>query len=200
MQKFYVIGILSLFSIELLTSCKPLAAQLPYSTFADSGSMTQSVLINQPLQVFCSSAQDPNGDIILHYKIKNITNATTVHIFDSNRMPYLILQDDGSLLVLHGVNPPDPERDYYAIEIPITRPVAPGEEVGYQVKLTPLYLSDHYGKHRTPTDLHGSIKVQCQIGWGETPILASERHKKSINFLLDWQRLVDAEPIQVNFP
>ncbi|WP_157162519.1 hypothetical protein [Cylindrospermum stagnale] len=128
-----------------------------------------------------------------------MSNAT-IHVFDSQRMPYLILQDDGSLLVLHGVNPPDSEVDYYGIEIPITRSVEPGEVVSYQVKLTPLYLVDHYERHRTPTDLHGVVVVHCLLGWGETPILVSERQKKSVNFLLNWQHLVNADPIQVNLP
>ncbi len=199
MQKFYAVGIISLFSVETLIGCSHLAAQLAHNTFEGSITMTQSVSVTQPLQVSCSSTQDANGEVTLHYQIKNMSNAT-VHVFDSQRMPYLIMQDDKSLLVLHGVNPPDPEVDYYSIEIPITRPVEPEEVVSYQVRLTPLYVSDHYERHTTPTNLHGLVAVHCQVGWGETPILISEQHKKSINFLLNWQHLAKAEQIQVKLP
>ena len=61
----------------------------------------------------------------LHVRIENDSDAT-VHIFDSARMPYFIL-DDADLLVLFGVNAPDPEVDYFMVEIPTTRPLDPGE-------------------------------------------------------------------------
>ena len=72
--------------------------------------------------------------------------------------------------------------------------------VSYEVSLIPLYLKDHYQAQRKPTELHGSLTVHCQVGWGETPILASERQKMSINTLLNWQHIIEAEAIEVNLP
>ncbi len=151
------------------------------------------------LQVKCSFVADALGAALLRYRIKN-TAVVTLHLFDSPRMPYLLLQADGSLLVLHGVNPPDPEREYFLIEIPITQPILPGEVIEHHVSLAPLVLKDHYKTQRTPPELHGRVKVHCQVGWGETPILASERHKISISMLLAWQHLVEAKVIQVDLP
>lgn len=159
----------------------------------------KSISATQPIQVVCSSILNEEGQPSVRYQIENISDST-IHIFDSPRMPYLLQQEDGSLIVLHGVNPPDPDIDYYGIEIPITQPVEPGEVVSYEVSLQPLYLKDHYETQREPTELHGSVTVHCQVGWGGTPILASERHKKSINFLLDWQNITEAEPTEVNLP
>ena len=73
-----------------------------------------------------------------------------VHVLDGDRMPYLIA-DDGGLLVLYGVTPPDPEVDYYGVEIPTTRPLEPGAAIEHEVGLSPLYLSDHYETRREPT-------------------------------------------------
>ncbi|HAG85148.1 MAG TPA: hypothetical protein DCL61_29365 [Cyanobacteria bacterium UBA12227] len=159
----------------------------------------KSMLTTEPLQVSCSSIINSSQEPSVRYQIKNIANST-IHIFDSPKMPYRILQEDGSLLLLQGVNAPDPYRFYYGIEIPTTRSIEPGEVVSYEVSLVPLYLKDHYETQRTPTELHGSLIVRCQVGWGETPILASERHKKSINSLLEWQHITEAEPIEVTLP
>ena len=151
------------------------------------------------LQVSCSCIAEAPGAISIRYRIEN-SSMMTLYTFDSPRMPYILLQADGSLLVLHGVNPPDPDLDYYMIEIPITRPIQPGEAVDRQVSLTPLYLSDHYETQRTPTELHGAVKVHCHVGWGETPILASERHTLSITMVLAWQHIAQAEAIQIDLP
>lgn len=159
----------------------------------------KSIPATKPLEISCSSMINDVGQPLVRYQLKNISE-TTIHIFDSPRMPYLLRQEDGSLLVLQGVNPPDPDIDYYAIEIPVTRPVQPGEVVIYEVSLMPLYLKDHYETQRTPTELNGFVTVRCQVGWGERPILASERHKMSINSLLEWQHITEAEPIEVTFP
>ena len=159
----------------------------------------KSIPATEPIQVICSSITNDAGQPSVRYQIENISDST-IYIFDSPRMPYVLLQEDGWLVVLHGVNPPDPEIDYYGIEIPTTKPVEPGEIVSYEVNFVPLYLKDHYETQRTPTELHGSVTVRCQVGWGETPILASERHKISINSLLEWQHITEGEPIEVNLP
>jgi len=199
-RRYCVVPAVVLFVFSILGSYHTSAAQLTHDKSERSSTMTaKSNLANAPLQVSCSSIINDSGQASVRYQIKNVADST-IHIFDSPRMPYLLLQEDKSLLVLHGVNPPDPDIDYYMIEIPITRPVKPGEVVSYEVSLVPLYLRDHYQKQSKPTELHGSLTIHCQVGWGETPILESERHTKSINTLLDWQHMTKAEPIQVNLP
>ena len=153
----------------------------------------------EPLQVTCSFMAETPGTALVRYRIEN-TSTATLHLFDSSRMPYLLLQADGSLLVLHGVNPPDPDLEYYLIEIPITRPIRPGEVVEHQVSLNPLILKDHYETQRSPTELHGVVKVHCQVGWGEKPVLASERHRWSISMLMAWQHLAQAGVIEIKLP
>lgn len=139
-----------------------------------------------------------SGRQIIELQIRN-NSPTTIHIFDSSRMPYRIMEDDKTLLILYGVNPPDPNKFYYGIEIPLTRPLRTGEEVSVSVDINPLYLGDHYESHRQPTLLHGRITVIGQVGWGMTPIVAADRPRMSIQRLLDWQSLSSSEPITLDF-
>ena len=129
----------------------------------------------------------------LHVRIENDSDAT-VHIFDSARMPYFIL-DDADLLVLFGINAPDPEVDYFMIEIPTTRPVDPGEVVEHDLALDAVTLGDHYETDRETTALEPPLTVRCEVGWGTTPIVESERHLYSIETVLAWQQLTSAEPV-----
>ncbi|MBE9129620.1 MULTISPECIES: hypothetical protein [unclassified Coleofasciculus] len=191
---------LVLFVFSLSVGCHTSLAQLLQKKSEEAVAMTaKSIPATEPIQVVCSSITNDEGQRSVAYQIENVSDST-IHIFDSQRMPYLLQQDDETLVVLHGVNSPDPDKDYYAIEIPITKPVEPGEVVNYEVSLMPLYLKDHYETQRNPTELQGSVTVRCQVGWGETPILASERHTKSINSLLEWQHITEAEPIEVKLP
>lgn len=137
------------------------------------------------------------GQRVIELQIRNDSPAT-VHIFDSPRMPYRILQDDGTLLILHGVNPPDPGKFYYGIEIPLTRPLEAGDAVSFAVNLNQLYLADHYESHREPTPLRGQITVIGQLGWGVTPIVAADRPRMSIQRLLTWQSLSTSDPIVID--
>ncbi len=119
-------------------------------------------------------------------------------------MPYLLEQDD-DLVILYGVNPPDPNTEYYMIEIPTTNLLSPGAKVEDEVSLTPLRLGNHYSlpRERNPVVArHGTVTVHGQVGWGRTPILPSpeERSVRNINHLMEWQQFSRAEPIQVQFP
>jgi len=154
----------------------------------------------EALRVSCTPL---TGEVAVRVIIENVSDAT-LHIFDSWRMPYL-LEQDGDLLILYGVNPPDPNMEYYMIEIPTTKILPPGEQVEIQVGLTPLRLGDHYSlpRERNPAvTKHGTVTVHCEVGWGRTPILPSpeEQNVRNINHLIEWQQLSRAEPIQVRFP
>lgn len=155
--------------------------------------------MNHPLHIHLHlTGNASDGSLGLHLAGQNMA-VDTLYIFDSARMPYLILQEDGSLLVLHGVNAPDPDVDLPLIEIPMTQPLAPGETWETSIALSPLMLADHYKKSRTATVLKGAVTVHFQLGWGSTPILPSDRERLSITQLLAWQNLSAAEPLTVNF-
>lgn len=153
--------------------------------------------MENPLQI--SLSLDTEGDsIFLNYTIKN-NSGQTVHIFDSDRMPYRIREADGSLTVLYGVNAPDPDIDYNFIEIPLTQPMAAGEEIEGVVSLRPLFLGDHYGKQNQATTLTGKVTLHFQAAWGKTPILKANRVNMSINTLLTWQQLSPVVSIEGSF-
>ena len=103
---------------------------------------------SHPLQAE-SRVETVGENISVRFRVTN-TSSATVHVFASARMPYLLLEADGSLLVLHGVNSPDPNIDYAVIEVPTTQPLEPGQSVAGEVALHPLVLADHYEKQLEP--------------------------------------------------
>lgn len=157
----------------------------------------------EALRVRCTPLIGDDGAVAVHVSIENVSDAT-LHIFDSQRLPY-VLEEDDDLLILYGVHPPEPHRDYFMIEIPSTTPLPPGARIADAVSLTPLYLGDHYSLPRernTPVTKHGTVMVRCAVGWGETPILPrpEEQHVHDIQDLLTWQELSRSTAIQVEFP
>jgi len=166
------------------------------------GTPTETAPI-EPLRVSCTPATGDDGAIVARVTVENVS-VDTLHIFDSERMPY-VLDQDGDLLILYGVNPPDPNMEYLFIEIPLTRPLPPGEQVELEVSLTPPRLGDHYSlpRERNPVvTRQGAVTVQCEVGWGRTPILPrkKEQHVRNITQLMAWQQLSRAEPMEIQFP
>lgn len=121
-----------------------------------------------------------------------------VQVLDSPRLPYLLAEGDG-LVVLHGVHPPPEDRDYNVIEIPTTRALAAGEALTFSRALVPLTLHGHYEDESTPAR-HGAVTVACRVGYGTTAITAADQRSTSIERLLGWQQLVSSEPVTVHFP
>ncbi len=183
-------GFLLLLGLLMLTGCRT-------STATPSAPA-------KPLRVRCMPSTGDAGEITVHVSIENVSD-DTLYLFDSPRMPYLLEEEDGDLVILYGVNPPDPNLDYYMIEIPPTQALPPGEWMEDEIRLTPLRLGDHYSLPRernSPVSRHGAVTVRCEVGWGKTPILPApeEQDVHNINDLLAWQELSRAEPIQVKFP
>lgn len=123
-----------------------------------------------------------------------------IHIIDSKRLPYLLREPDGTIAALYGVNEPDPDMDYYAIEIPLTRPLGPGERFEDVFQLVPLVLRDHFEGVGPKTPVEGALRVRCRLAFGRTPIVASMRHQMNINTLLAWQTWVDAPDLDIDVP
>ena len=146
--------------------------------------------IDQRVELTCSIDSGQEDQKVITVKLQNNLDET-IHIFDSPRMPYYILQDDGSLVILFGVNEPDPDKDYAMIEIPLTRPIEPGASASWEVSLDSIYLKDHYESDREPADLQSPIEVVIQVGWGTSPIEPKDRFRTNINMLLAWQKLTE---------
>lgn len=129
-----------------------------------------------------------------------VTNAGAqpVQLFDSKRMPYL-LDEGGTLVVLHGVHPPPDDRDYNIIEIPTTRPLGAGESLTFDVALVPLRLHGHF-EDQPATTRHGPTPLVCRVGHGATAITEADRPRTTIDKLLSWQQLVSSAPVSVTFP
>jgi hypothetical protein len=150
------------------------------------------------VQVTCSQGVQ-EGKPTVRYAIKN-TGTAVVHLLDGGRMPYLLRAKDGALIVLHGVNAPDPDTDYHMVEIPPTRALAAGESFERSVSLAPLLLHDHFEAEREPARLHGAVTVRCQAGWGDSAIGDAERKRLSIDKLIKWQKIAESAPLSVRLP
>lgn len=179
---------------------------LPLLVLVLAGCRTSTETPSAPAEgprVRCTPSTGDDSEITVRVVIENVSEAT-LHIFDSWRMPYLLEEGD-DLLILYGANRPDPNMDYFAIEIPATKALPPGERVEDEVSLTPLRLGDHYGLPRernSAVTRHGAVTVHCAVGWGSTPILtpSEEEHVRNIADLLAWQQLSRAAPVEVQFP
>ena len=151
-----------------------------------------------PLTIDVSVTGDGTPALTVHCTAKNVSGQP-LHVFDSRRMPYL-LDERGTLVVLHGVSPPPEDRDLNAIEIPTTRVLAPGDVLTFDVSLVPLRLRGHYGDEPPTPARHGATTIVCRIAHGATPIDAAARARTTINALLAWQQLVSSKPVTVQFP
>lgn len=135
--------------------------------------------------------------LVAHCAAKNVS-AAPVHVFDSPRMPYL-LDDKGTLVVLHGVSPPPEDRDLNAIEIPTTRVLAPGAVLEFDAPLVPLRLRSHYGDEPGAAH-HGATPIVCRVAHGATPIDAAALAHTTIATLLSWQRFESSQTLAVRLP
>lgn len=150
-------------------------------------------------EIQCSAKPAEDGRVVVRYEIHN-AGGEAIHLIDSKRLPYQLVQGS-TFTILYGINPPDPDRLYNAIEIPLTRPLAPGERVTGEQVLPARMLHDHYGEHPAPdAALHGTLQVRCEVGWGTAPITAASRRGMSIKVLLAWQQLTSFGPFDVVLP
>lgn len=144
------------------------------------------------LQLTCEAA----GPTSVRVRAVNQSDVE-VHVFDSERMPYLIQPATGELLISYAVTPPDPDVDYYFIEIPMTRPLPPGEAVEHAVEVRSVVLHDHYESDRSATRLEGSLLVRCEFGFTLTPITEADRAQIAIDSLLAMQQTAVADPVRL---
>lgn len=166
---------------------------------APSGAVTPKDDMNtSPIAIDLSVTGDGTPALTVRCVAKNVSGRP-LHVFDSTRMPYL-LDDHGTLVVLHGVSPPPEDRDLNVIEIPTTRVLAAGESLSFDVPLVPLRLRGHYGDEPPAPTRHGATTMVCRVGHGTTPIDATVRAHTSINALLAWQQLASSHPVDVHFP
>ena len=150
------------------------------------------------LAIDLSMTGDGTSALTVHCAAKNVSGHP-LHVFDSRRMPYL-LDEHGTLVVLHGVSPPPEDRELNVIEIPTTRVLAPGDVLSFDVPLVPLRLRGHYGDESPAPARHGAATVVCRVAHGATPIDAAARARTSISALLTWQQLESSRLVGVQFP
>ena len=154
--------------------------------------------IPSPLAIDVRVSGDGTPALTVRCTAKNVSGQP-LHVFDSARMPYL-LDDHGTLVVLHGVSPPPEDRDLNVIEIPTTRVLAPGEMLAFDVPLVPLRLRNHYGDEPPGPARHGAATLVCRVAHGATPIDAAARTRTAIGGLLAWQRIEASRPVTVQLP
>ena len=150
------------------------------------------------LAIDLSVTGDGTPALAVRCAVKNVSGRE-LHVFDSARMPYL-LEEGGTLVVLHGVPPPPEDRDLNIIEIPTTRALGAGETLAFEVPLVPLRLRGHYGDEPPGPARHGEATVVCRVAHGATPIDAGARARTTIQALLAWQKLESSRPVTVRFP
>jgi hypothetical protein len=151
--------------------------------------------MNESVSLSCTTTTAPDGGVTLRLEAVN-RSTETLHLLASKRLPY-VLFEDGRAVVLYGVNDPDPEIDYYGIEIPLTRPFAPGEHLIAEAAIVPLVPRHHYGEQTAAVALPAELEVHCKLAYGDTPIDEARRGAMAINALLAWQRWVTAPPLRV---
>lgn len=149
------------------------------------------------LAIDLSVVGDGTSALAVHCAARNASSAP-VHVFDWPKMPYL-LDERGTLVVLHGVSPPPEAQDLNAIEIPTTRALAPGEELAFDVALVPLKLRNHYGEE-PPVTRHGAAAIVCRVAHGATPIDAAARAHTTIATLRTWQQIDSSPTLVVRLP
>jgi hypothetical protein len=175
------------------------AGALCLACSAPSGAVNHKDDMNtSSLAIDLSVTGDGTPALTVHCAAKNISGQP-LNVFASPRMPYL-LDEAGTLVVLHGVSPPPEDRELNAIEIPTTRVLAPGDALSFDVPLVPLRLRGHYGDEPPAPARHGAATVVCRVAHGATPIDAAARARTAIGALLAWQRLESSPPVVVRFP
>lgn len=150
------------------------------------------------LAVEVSVTGDGTPALAVRCVAKNVSGHA-LHVFDWPRMPYL-LDEAGTLVMLHGVHAPPEDVNLNGIEIPTTRVLAAGEALAFEVPLVPVHLHNHYYDEPPGPARQGVAKVVCRVGHGATPIDAAMLMRTTITTLLAWQHLESSRPVIVRFP
>jgi hypothetical protein len=167
---------------------------------AGCGAPQASVASSEPvsaLAIDLSFTGEGTPALAAHCAARNVSSAP-VQVFDWPRMPYL-LDDRGTLVVLHGISPPPENADLNAIEIPMTRTLAPGESLTFDAPLVPLKLHSHYGDEPAGQH-HGASAIVCRVAHGATPIDAAARAHTTIATLIGWQQIESSPTLVVRLP
>jgi hypothetical protein len=148
-------------------------------------------------EVACTAASTADGRSIVRYQIRNI-GPTTIYVLDGYRMPYQLARDANTLVILQGVNPPEPNVLYELPEIPPARPLPSGAVLAREVALGETLLRNHFDVKLAPTTLlHRTVHVRCEVGWGSTPL---DTEHTSLRQLFTWQHITGYGPFDVVLP
>src|ERR1044071_4759189 len=159
--------------------------------------VSEATTRSELLGVSCSAGRSGDGRTVVRYQARNLSRST-IYITDERRMPYEVIRD-GVLVVLQGVNAPDPKVMYELYRVPRVRPLKPGEVFHGEAELGQLALLDHYGGGPLPAEFkHGRIRVACSVGWGTTPI--PEPLRMPFGEFMKWQHTASYGPFEVVLP
>lgn len=150
-----------------------------------------------PLDISCSLVQKAADAVFISVEATN-NSEQTLHMIasvSSNKKQPYVMMNEGALEVIFGINEPDPDIDYFGVEIPFTRPLGPGEVYKEEVQIIPLTQREHFGYDQEVTPLRGDVRVVCRFAVLRAPIEASQRHTLSLQQVLDQHEW--AKPIEL---
>jgi len=186
----------------ILLSCVLWFGSGACSSKSESSSSSADRTVNSPakaVEVHCKATKDERH-VYIRYEIRN-SSPQTIHIVDSKRMPYQLLRDVNTLVILHGVNPPRPDVFYNILEMPMTRALQTDEVFVGSVVWPMQSMHDHYGGNTTPVSLlHGTFQVRCEAGWWTTPITEEDRVRLSFTDVIESQHVAGDGPFAVTLP
>jgi hypothetical protein len=148
--------------------------------------------------IHCDATPSGSKTIDIQYQIRNI-GLEIIHIIDNGRVPYELIEDERTLVILHGLHPP-PVNSTFMFGVPRTRPLAPGDVHAGKVTWPKRVTQDHYGPSVTPVTLRqGTIHVRCEAGWWHVPVTDPPPFVPYVQ-LRDSQQLVRYGPFDVTLP
>jgi hypothetical protein len=136
-----------------------------------------------------------SGSAVITCTLHN-KGANTVHVLSGSRMPYLLKREDGTLHVLQGLHPGDPNIEYYGSEIPGSLALKPGGKLDFSLNLDPLQLTTHYAYGKLPLEVDLPIKIQFSVGIVPEAINPKTPHLYSAQGILGRQTLIDGAVLE----
>lgn len=148
--------------------------------------------------IHCEAISSGNKTLDIRYQIRNV-GLETIHIIDNGRVPYELIENENTLVILHGLHPPPVNRTFM-FGVPRTRPLAPGDVHAGKATWPKRFTQDHYGRWVTPVTLkQGTIHIRCEAGWWHMPVTDPPPFIP-YDRLRDSQQLVRYGPFDVTLP
>jgi len=125
-----------------------------------------------------------------------------VHIFDSKRMPYISVITPSNVLASFALQEPQPNIDYYMIELPPTMEIAAGStrKLLFDVN-KPLLVSSHFSRPQPYNGrLDENMKVDAEVGVIPNSIPKKKAFDLGYNNVLRSQKIIKCKPVKITMP